>query len=289
MSRRLSRRVCSWGPALLLCALAIGSPAVANHSWGDAHWARTSTLHIRVGDSVGTAWDTHLREALKDWSVATELDMVVTTSSTAPSTCSPTYGIVVACSAKYGSTGWLGLGQIWTSGGHIVQGTAKVNNTYFSLAKYNTAAWRRSVMCQELGHTLGLGHQDEDTANANLGSCMDYTSDPTGTKGTNGTLNNTRPNAHDYQQLSAIYNHLDSSQLSSTTLSGSTSAAPAGERQRLRGGIGATRSAWGRAVAADKRGRPRVFVRDLGGDVQLTTFVIWADEATSEQTGEHHH
>jgi hypothetical protein len=29
--------------------------------------------------------------------------------------------------------------------------------------------------------------------NINLGTCMDYTMDPTGTKGTNGTRNNTRP------------------------------------------------------------------------------------------------
>ena len=27
---------------------------------------------------------------------------------------------------------------------------------------------------QEIGHTFGLDHQDENFSNANLGSCMDY-------------------------------------------------------------------------------------------------------------------
>jgi predicted Zn-dependent protease len=59
------------------------------------------------------------------------------------------------------------------SGSHIVQGTTKVNDTYFNTATYNTRAWRQLVMCQEVGHTFGLDHQDETFNNPNLGSCMD--------------------------------------------------------------------------------------------------------------------
>ena len=74
-------------------------------------------------------------------------------------------------------------------------------------------------MCQEVGHTLGLDHQDENFDNPNLGTCMDYTSDP-------GT--NQHPNQHDYDELEAIYAHLDT-----TTTVGS--AAPAsGQLQRVR-------------------------------------------------------
>jgi hypothetical protein len=264
-------------------------PALASHSWGGAHWARTSTLTIRVGDSVGSAWDTYLRAAAKDWSAPAILDLAVTTSNVAPSTCKPVYGRATACSYAYGRTGWLGLGQIWTSGKHIVQGTAKVNNTYFAQARYNTPAWRRYVMCQELGHVLGLAHQDENSANPNLGSCMDYTSDPTGTLGTTGLLSNLKPNAHDYRQIAAAHGHLDSTQLSTTKVSASTSAAPAAEAERLGRGLGLTRSSWGRAVAADARGRGRVFVRDLGGGAEVLTFVIWSEEATPDQTGGHSH
>ena len=51
----------------------------------------------------------------------------------------------------------------------------EVNDTYFNTAKYNTPVWRNLVMCQEVGHTLGLDHQDEIFDNVNLGTCMDYT------------------------------------------------------------------------------------------------------------------
>jgi hypothetical protein len=51
-------------------------------------------------------------------------------------------------------------------------------------------------MCQEVGHTFRLDHQDEKFNNVNLGTCMDYTSDPDGSL--NGELSNLHPNAHDY-------------------------------------------------------------------------------------------
>ncbi len=50
-------------------------------------------------------------------------------------------------------------------------------------------------MCQEVGHTLGLDHQDEVFDNPNLETCMDYTNDPS---------TNQHPNAHDYDQLATI-------------------------------------------------------------------------------------
>jgi len=87
---------------------------------------------------------------------------------------------VEVCNAAYGTNGWLGVAQIWVSRRHIVQGTTKVNDTYFSTGKYNTPAWRQMVMCQEVGHTFGLVHQDENFNNTNLGTCMDYTNDRAG-------------------------------------------------------------------------------------------------------------
>jgi hypothetical protein len=84
------------------------------------------------------------------------------------------------CNRKYGFNGWLGVAGIWASGNHITQGYVKLNDSYFNTASYNTAAWRRMVTCQELGHTFGLGHTDETFNNANQGTCMDYTNDPDG-------------------------------------------------------------------------------------------------------------
>ena len=89
-----------------------------------------------------------------------------------------------------------------------------MNDTYFNTAQYNTPAWRRLVMCQEIAHDFGLAHQDENFSNANLGSCMDYTNDPDGGAGgaSSNDQSNEHPNAHDFQQLVTIYNgHVDSS------------------------------------------------------------------------------
>ncbi|HEU4705068.1 MAG TPA: hypothetical protein VFS45_05115 [Sphingomicrobium sp.] len=267
-------------------------PAMANHSWGTYHWSRVTTLAIPLDDNVGFAWDSYLRSAAIDWSASPQIDAVVSAGRSSPATCAPVYGRVEVCNASYGSTGWLGLGQVWTSGGHVVQGTAKLNDTYFNQPQYNTPSWRRSVMCQEIGHTFGLDHQDINTTNLNLGSCMDYTRDPSGTRGTNGPLSNERPNAHDFSQLSLIYTHLDSTQLSSTKPSGTTVTTTSGPQGReaalLSRPLGHVQAEWGRAIRNDARGRPRLFVRDLGGGLEVTTFVLWAEEADPE-LGEHEH
>src|SRR6266571_1036837 len=102
------------------------------------------------------------------------------------------------------ANGWLGVAQIWVSGLHIIQGTVKLNDTYFNTSTYNKPEWRNLVMCQEVGHTFGLDHQDTNFSNTNLGTCMDYTSNPL------GPPDNEHPNQHDYDELVTIYNHLDS-------------------------------------------------------------------------------
>jgi hypothetical protein len=160
------------------------------------------------------------------------------------------------CNARYGNTGWLGVAGISITGGtHITKGYVKVNDFYFDTATYNTPAWRNLVMCQEVGHTLGLDHQDEDFDNANLGTCMDYTSNP-------GT--NQHPNQHDYDELEAIYAHLDST----TTVGAASAAAPAVH--------GPAASGFGRLVASSRNGKFQTFVRDFGGGRLEVSFVIWA-------------
>lgn len=267
-----------------LCGLSVAAPVAANHAWGAFHWSKATTLVIRLGDNVGAAWDEHLQAAATDWSAAAPIDTPVVASTRGAATCDPTYGRIEVCNYAYGSTGWLGIANVWSSGGHVVQATAKLNDTYFANPHYNTAAWRRFVMCQEIGHTFGLDHQDIDQSNPNLGSCMDYTGDPTGTKGTNGTADNQRPNQHDLDQLNTIYAHTDATQLSSTRPVSAGSAAQAADDEPGRSGAaravrgaGNTPGEWGRAVAKDRKGRGRVFVKELEGGVTLTTFVTWAD------------
>src|SRR5215207_10688127 len=199
---------------LIFALAAFPGSASANHSWGKYHWARTSNpFTLKVGDNVNSAWDSYLNEAISGWNPSTVLDLTKVSGSTSGSTCAPTSGRIEVCNAAYGTTGWLGIAQIWTvRGSHIAQATTKVNDTYFNQAQYNTPAWRRLVMCQEIAHDFGLDHQDETFNNSNLGSCMDYTSDPDGGPGGASATDpsNEHPNQHDYDQLVTIYTHLDS-------------------------------------------------------------------------------
>ncbi|MGE5837386.1 MAG: hypothetical protein ACM4AI_23130 [Acidobacteriota bacterium] len=259
---------------LLLAVVLFPSRLTANHSWGKYHWARSSNpLTLDIGDNVSSIWGGHLDTAVGDWNLSSVLDLTVVRGGSDPSTCPPTSGRIEVCSAAYGSTGWLGVAQIWvTSGSHIVQATTKVNDTYFSQAFYNTSAWRQLVMCQEVGHGFGLDHQDVNFNNANLGTCMDYTNDP------DGPPSNEHPNFHDYEQLESIYAHLDGG--------GGT-----GGGGRGRGRAGApnvpppfqpifdpiqvdTPRQWGRLIRGNARGS--LFDLDLGNGDHIFTFVIWA-------------
>jgi len=241
---------------ILIAMLAVFPFSVgASHSWGNYHWARTANpFTLKVGDNVSSVWDGHLDTTISDWSQSQVLNLTKVTGGAKPRNCRPTSGRVEVCNATYGSTGWLGVAQIWASGSHITQGIVKNNDTYFNTATYNTSAWRNLVMCQEVGHTLGLAHQDEDFNNPNLGTCMDYTSNP-------GT--NQHPNQHDYAQLEQIYAHLDS-----TTTVG---AAPPGFANADMHAV----ENWGEKVSDN--GKSALFVRDFGKGYQVFTFVIWAE------------
>lgn len=230
------------------------SETYATHSWGGYHWARTANpFTLKLGDNVSGVWDSILSTTSSDWTLSSVLDTTIVAGGTKARSCRPTLGRDEVCNSKYGDNGWLGLAQIWVSGLHIVQGVTKVNDTYFNTPTYNSTAWRNLVMCQEVGHTLGLAHQDENFNNSNLGSCMDYTSDPD---------SNQHPNKHDYDELELIYAHLDTSSTLSRTLFPSQ-------------GNFENPSEWGRLVK--KQGRVAVFERDFGLGNKLFTFVIYAD------------
>ncbi|MEP6637984.1 MAG: hypothetical protein ABJC39_01425 [Chloroflexota bacterium] len=240
----------------VVAMLAVPTGASANHSWGGYHWARTSNpFTVKLGDNVSSAWDRYLGTTSSDWNQSTVLDTTIVPGGAKPRNCRPTSGRVEVCNAPYGNNGWLGLASISVTGGtHITQGSVKVNDTYFNTAQYNTPAWRNLVMCQEVGHTFGLDHQDTNFGNANLGTCMDYTNDPT---------SNQHPNKHDYDELVIIYTHLDST----TTVGQTTRAAAA---------LGNARSDWGREISRSASGHTSMFIRDLGAGNSVVNFVIWA-------------
>jgi hypothetical protein len=239
-----------------LAILANPGIAQANHSWGGYHWARTSNpFTLKLIDNVGSAWDSTLRTTSTDWTASTVLNTTIVAGSGNARTCKAVAGQVKVCNAAYGNNGWLGIASISVTGGtHITQGTVKLNDTYFNTAQYNTAAWRNLVSCQEVGHTFGLDHQDENFTNPNLGTCMDYTNNP---------ATNQHPNQHDYDELVTIYSHLDS-----TTTVGQ--AAPA------RAQVGNDASSWGTRREGSRAAGHATYVRDLGHGTKVVTFVTWA-------------
>lgn len=102
----------------------------------------------------------------------------------------------------YGDSGWLGIASIYVTRGknkHIVEGESKVNDYYVpepflggeDYQGFNEEVEWLAVLCQEIGHDLGLGHTSGDT-------CMNTATRP---------LRNATPNTHDYDQLIEMYTH----------------------------------------------------------------------------------
>lgn len=251
-----------WMLVLVLALAAFPATASANHSWGGYHWARTSNpFTIKLGDNVSGPWDAMLRTASGDWNQSTVMDTTVVPGGARPKNCRPTAGRVEVCNASYGNTGWLGVAQVWITGGtHITQGTVKNNDYYFgnSTYQYNNSAEMQHVICQEIGHTFGLDHQDE--SGISLNTCMDYYHNTSASD-----TKSTHPNSHDYQELQTIYSHLDSS----TTI-GSMPA-------EMKNGDFSSPNAWGQLVSSSAKGRESVYVRDFGKGNHVITLVIWAE------------
>jgi hypothetical protein len=252
----------------VLCLFAGSS--LANHSWSTYHWARTTpSFDLTIVNSTTSDWDPYVAQAVGDWSDSSVLNMGQVEGDTASRTrrqCNAPAGQVRICNLGYGQNGWLGIAGISIdTNGHIVSGYTKLNDTYFSFAYYNTPQWKQSVTCQELGHNIGLDHQDEDFDNQSLFSCMDYQDPPY-----------EFPNAHDYDQLEAIYGQTDSYDSYSTGDGGGGGGggcnAPPGKGCNANtgnnGDIG-----WGMSLG--RRGQVETFIRiDPDGTTHLT-FVTW--------------
>ena len=241
---------------LMLALVAFPASVSASHAWANYHWARTANpFTIKVIDSMTADWDDNLDKAISDWNASSVMNVVKEAGSDSTRTrkrCVAVAGKSHSCNATYGFNGWLGLAQVWISGSHITQATAKMNDTYFASSSY-TEVNRQHVICQEIGHDWGLGHQDE--SGADLNTCMDYAD----------ALDNPSPNRHDYDQLDIIYAHLDSS----TTIA----SAPAGFANA---DVHAQEN-WGTKVSESANGRSAIFVRDFGNGFKIFTFVTWAE------------
>ena len=246
--------------------------ANANHSWGGYHWARTvNPFVLKLGNNLSATWSTYLGVTSSNWSTSAVLDTNIVAGGTNSKNCRATLGRVEVCNATYGNNGWLGIASVWATGTHITQGTVKMNDSYFKTAAYNTPAWKKFVMCQEVGHTLGLDHQDEVFSNTNLGTCMDYTNDPDGTL--LNQLGNLQPNQHDYDMLEGVYAHLDQT----TTVRQAAASTKNGEIDHN------NKQTWGHEIRRSVNRRTSVYEREDGNDHKVFTFVTWAEPQENHQ------
>jgi hypothetical protein len=260
--------------AIALAATCLAPAAMAEHSWSVYHWARTtSSFDLTIINSTTSEWDAYVAQAVGDWSDSSVLNMVEDpngdTSNKTRRRCNGGDGTVRICNLGYGNTGWLGIAGISIdTNGHITTGYTKMNDTYFSDPFYDNDAWRQSVTCQELGHNVGLGHQDENFNNQSLFSCMDYQNPPY-----------EFPNGHDYDQLVEIYGHTDSYDSYASSDGGGGGGgggngcnAPPGKGCNKAGANGDV--GWGASLG--RRGNAETFIRiDHDGTMHLT-HVTWA-------------
>lgn len=260
----------------LLTTFVVSSPTYATHAWGSYHWARTTPqFTLKIGNNLTNGWRTHLLQASSNWNNPTLAGATFTpvlTSVVAGQSnknCAMVTGTTQVCNKTYGRNGWLGLATINISGSHITKGSAKMNDTYFNTATYNNPNEKLHVMCQEIAHTFGLGHQSEDGTSQN--SCMDYFSN---TGANAGSTLSTKPNQHDFDQLNMIYLHLDST----TTVAPMSSMAS--------GSVASDDpNSWGKLVSQSQEGRSSTYERFESDGSTTITHVYWTLEAAGDCRG----
>ncbi len=115
------------------------------------------------------------------------------------------------------------------------------------------------MICQEVGHTIGLDHQDENFNTGDLNTCMDYTGNP--------SSGDTTPNQHDYDQLADIYAHDHAKKSGGGGGGGNSGRGPNRGATEFFGHTALPTNA--SSAAGD------VFVRQLPNGMTVITFVTW--------------
>ncbi len=247
---------------------------------GDAHFQRDllkSEVDVKLSNNVSERWQVHLDVAIADWSQSNRLNLKKVSGTTNPRSCKFTLGQISVCSADFGPTDWVGLGIGIPWNDHLITGYAIMNEYYFQDQSHrgdenyavtnDTPAMRQSVMCQEIGHALGLlgryTHRDEDNENRNLGTCMDYTFDPAGTTAVQGPLNNEHPDAIDFNRLSKNHDHID----------GGMNIIPYIFDALKFIQIPSHKKAFGSLKKSSRNGRLQLYELDLGRGLKMSTHV----------------
>lgn len=183
---------------LTLAVLAVSDSSPAAHRWMRWHWARArNPFTLGYTARMTGPWSSLVAPVMNRWDTVHKLrpgtrDIVNWVAG----------NDFVIEARNYGPNGWFGLASLRADfiTGHIVRGRVQLNDFYFK-GQYDNDVARRHVLCQEVGHILGLDHNEIPEVFG--ASCMDDR---------NSTLNRKEfrfPNHHDAAALTGIYQHRD--------------------------------------------------------------------------------
>ncbi len=175
--------------AALLTVVAVAS---ADHSWSVYHWPSDSLSPTVVDKTSSSLYDVPL--GVTEWAnLGTPIQPTPTDANKGDITVTEAF-----------SPFWLGLARIFIDeNGHITKGEVKLNTRL--LNSYGPVA-ADHVLCQEIGHVLGLGHNRVGDSSPEDETCMN-----------DQLLGFPAPNQHDTDQLNLIYDgHIDTTADSTT-------------------------------------------------------------------------
>ena len=166
---------------MALLALPLMATVAFAESWNGYHWSSDKQSPTVVNTTRSSLYD--VPAAVQEWAdLGTPIQPALVRGKKAD--------IFVMENSTISSLGHTDV--LWNDSGHIIQATVYLNTALLEL--YGPAA-ADQVLCHELGHALGLAHNDIDTD-----SCTNTTIWP-------GTA--TAASASDAEQLNLIYGHLD--------------------------------------------------------------------------------
>ncbi len=176
--------------------LTVVTVASADHAWSVYHWPSDNLSPTVVDRTTSPLYD--VPAGVLEWAnLGTSVQPQMTTSNNK--------GDIKIKESVIRSTSYLGLAGVYLDGdGHITRAEV-VLNTRLLVELYDPNAREAvadHVLCQEIGHILGLDHNrdGDDTGGWPDNTCMND-------QGHLGEY--TSPNSHDTEQLNAIYGHSD--------------------------------------------------------------------------------